>query len=917
MPLPRSVHVIAPAIALLLSLVQFPRAPSARAAIPSARDGPAVALADSLARDAERYVRAGRPREAEEPARRALRLAEAARETTLTLRALRWLAVAIGNQGRGAEMAETWERALAIAKRSGHLGSQGFAHLGIGYHALYLGRAAAALAEFRSARAAFERAGDPVWAAWALLGMGQAYDRARDYERSRDCYRRIVAGADPKRNPGLVASASNNLAVLEYLLGDPAAAAEAFRAAYATERDSALLADRVTEGTNLAICEAELGRFDDAAALLDTLLRVSREHGYGANETKVLLERGDLLRRRGWLNESARSLREAFDRSAGGLLKDHVESAAGLARTLADADSLRAAERVVADLVRRASAWPAFPHQAELDLLGGEMLVRAGRPAEALPLLARAERGAAARGLERDRVSALAWLGRAWRASGRRDSALATLTRGRELWERARGVMRDLEWREVYGGQSRALHGALIELALEGAGPEPATDRAAAAFDVLQQYKARTLRERMLGPWSPADAPAEGAASRAAITARELQHGVLRPGEIYLEVFTGADTTLLFAVTRESLRVAGLPPGLPARIARWRQALATPPGRGEGAARRAALERSARRLGDEVLAPFAHLLRDRASLVFCPDGELNLVPFTLLVAARGGEASGGRAAPTVTHVPSATVFARLRRAAVPATGVARGVLVVAPGRRGAGPRASGAATRLPGAEREARWLAAHFADVESREGAAGARALEPRDLARYEVLHFATHALADDQHPWRSGVRVGADPPADPYLRAAQLAATPLAASLAVVAGCESAGGRVLSGEGVQGLTAAFLGAGVPAVVASLWPVDDDATARLMREFYGRLARGRTVASALAEAQAALRERRATADPFFWAGFVVVGDPDVTPALRSRASWRGPALAACAFALAGLLAWAMGRRRARAAKDSA
>ena len=89
---------------------------------------------------------------------------------------------------------------------------------------------------------------------------------------------------------------------------------------------------------------------------------------------------------------------------------------------------------------------------------------------------------------------------------------------------------------------------------------------------------------------------------------------------------------------------------------------------------------------------------------------------------------------------------------------------------------------------------------------------------------------------------------------------------------CESAGGRILSGEGVLGLCGAFLSAGIPAVVATLWPVDDRTTAELMTVFYEELARGETVARSLRRAQMAIRQGHETGNPFFWAGFVLVGD---------------------------------------------
>jgi len=265
-------------------------------------------------------------------------------------------------------------------------------------------------------------------------------------------------------------------------------------------------------------------------------------------------------------------------------------------------------------------------------------------------------------------------------------------------------------------------------------------------------------------------------------------------------------------------------------------------------------------------------------------------------------------------VPSASVFARLRARARSSPHAGGRVLALAAGGAGARPPLRGAAA-------EVRWLAANFADVDLRlPGAGGSRLPTPGELGSYALLHLAAHTAVDDEHPWRSGVLLAPASPGERYLRASRIAATPLAARLAVLSGCESAGGRVLSGEGVQGLTAALLGAGVPAVVASLWPVGDRATEPLMKEFYGRLARGERVGAALSGAQGALRRRRATADPCFWAGFVLVGDPDVRVRLRARPGrgWRVAGLTGLSLAALLAVAWSWGRRagRRRAVTDA-
>jgi hypothetical protein len=100
-------------------------------------------------------------------------------------------------------------------------------------------------------------------------------------------------------------------------------------------------------------------------------------------------------------------------------------------------------------------------------------------------------------------------------------------------------------------------------------------------------------------------------------------------------------------------------------------------------------------------------------------------------------------------------------------------------------------------------------------------------------------------------------------------------------------------------LGAAFLSAGVPAVVVTLWPVDDRVSAALMREFYASLSHGKSVAAALRHAQLRIASRAATAHPFYWAGYVLLGDGGVKVVLERRFPWR-EFLAGLGFALLAL-----------------
>jgi CHAT domain-containing protein len=95
---------------------------------------------------------------------------------------------------------------------------------------------------------------------------------------------------------------------------------------------------------------------------------------------------------------------------------------------------------------------------------------------------------------------------------------------------------------------------------------------------------------------------------------------------------------------------------------------------------------------------------------------------------------------------------------------------------------------------------------------------------------------------------------------------------LVTLSACESHLGGFDPGAVYSSLSRAFIKAGVPAVVASLWKVDDDATRVLMDIFYRELAKGSSCAEALRQAQRTMRARPEYAQPFFWAPFVLMGD---------------------------------------------
>ncbi|HEY6804065.1 MAG TPA: CHAT domain-containing protein [Pyrinomonadaceae bacterium] len=150
------------------------------------------------------------------------------------------------------------------------------------------------------------------------------------------------------------------------------------------------------------------------------------------------------------------------------------------------------------------------------------------------------------------------------------------------------------------------------------------------------------------------------------------------------------------------------------------------------------------------------------------------------------------------------------------------------------------------------------------------------ELANYRVVHFATHGLINNEHPELSGIvfslfdQQGRSQ--DGFLRLHDIYNLRLPADLVVLSACSTGLGKDVRGEGLIGLTRGFMYAGASGVVASLWKVDDEATAELMKLFYeGLFKRGLSPAAALREAQLQMAQQKAWQSPYYWAGFVIQG----------------------------------------------
>ena len=159
--------------------------------------------------------------------------------------------------------------------------------------------------------------------------------------------------------------------------------------------------------------------------------------------------------------------------------------------------------------------------------------------------------------------------------------------------------------------------------------------------------------------------------------------------------------------------------------------------------------------------------------------------------------------------------------------------------------------------------------------ASRAAALNP-DLANSWIIHFATHSVIDVEHPELSGLVLSMvnreGHPIDGILRLLDIYKLKLPVELVVLSSDRAASGRQIRGEGLVGLSRAFMYAGVSAVLSTLNPAEDEATARFMQLFYASVVRGDAPAGAIRRAQMELYATKRWNSPRYWGGFIFQGD---------------------------------------------
>ncbi|HEX8180047.1 MAG TPA: CHAT domain-containing protein [Pyrinomonadaceae bacterium] len=839
---------------------------------------------------------------------------------------------------------DMYQQALALWQASNDQRGQALTLTAIGHLQSAQGEKQQALDYYQQALRLFPPQCDQIEHARLLNGLGFVYDELGEPQRALDYYQEALALFKSASHRRGVATGLLNVGEIQFALGAYTSALDYCRRALTMFH---ALADRRTEAfalKDIGSISAALGAHAEALVYFRRALALNRRGGDPREEASTLSRIGDTLFALGRASEArahyeraltlSRGVRDRFGETATLFSLAQVERARGdllAARTHAEAalklsDDLRAN---VASQELRTTYFASAHRQYELYV---DVLMQLSRQQPAADLAALALQ-ASERGRARSLLESLGEASADIRAGA--DAALA---------ERERALRQALNERAEK--QMQLLSAAHTEQAARTLAHE--IEQLTSDYeDVRAQIRVASPRYAALMQPRP-------------LTVPEMQQHVLDDETIMLEYALGTQRSYLWALTRAGLTSYELPgrAEIESAALRFYETLtAQQPLAGESAeAHHARTNAAAAQLADEsaalgrmLLGPVAGQLGS-SRLLIVPDGALQYVPFAALT-----EPVVNRAliiGHEVVSQPSASALALLRQEFTTRSPAPRPIAVLAdPVYEADDPRIAGRAEQTVTPELSETHRAfddagpAHAGEhiprlLASRAEADAIMAVAPRgglkalgfeatraaalgpELSRYRIVHFATHGLLNRQHPTLSGVVLSLvneqGRRQDGFLRLHDIYNMHLAADLVVLSACNTGLGKDVRGEGLIGLTRGFMYAGAAGVLTSLWKVDDEATAELMKQFYLELfERGQRPAAALRRAQLAVGAQTRWRAPYYWAGFVLQGEyrGRAAPAgWLSAHQWRttyvGGALGFVSLA-AGIFVVARRRRRAR------
>ncbi|QDA58419.1 CHAT domain-containing protein [Thermomonas aquatica] len=584
---------------------------------------------------------------------------------------------------------------------------------------------------------------------------------------------------------------------------------------------------------DLAIAFNYAGQLERAEQFADLALKYP-----GLNPTQVdgpaRKVIGDVRTRQGRYDEAIASYEEA-QRGSSDRFRPLVD--ASLANALILSGDLARARSTLDGLAEPADA----RQRAQLQRTRGRLLLAENKPAEALALYQALANAPADGDEDFYRAWALDGMSKSQAALGDEADAAKSLDQAIDVFDRARSQFRSDEFKMGLFSDLQNVFERAIRMHSKLGQP-------ALAFDISERSRSRALLDAVAGR-----AELKGDAGKA-LDAASLQK-MLQPDEVVVAYHALPDRLMAWVLSSDGVREAAFPVALKrddlARLVdAYRDALIK-------------LNPNAAKIGDQIgqllLAPLG--IEAGKRIVIIPHGPLHYLPFQAL--RLDGKYLIERN--PISIAPSISIAARLaeRTPTVAAQLLAFGNPTIDPN----------VADPLPGAEREVHELSQQFPGAKLFFKDEANKTNFTANAPQSRLVHIAAHAMADTLDPLHSKVLLADEHGQPNYLEAKDVLGMDLGnVAMIALSACESGLGRVDNGDEVLGFTRSFLSAGTSTLLASLWPVSDAATEKLMTTLYADLAKGEEVQDAMRDAQRTVMANPETSHPFYWAPFNLIGN---------------------------------------------
>jgi CHAT domain-containing protein/tetratricopeptide (TPR) repeat protein len=835
-----------------------------------------VGRIDQLFTECRQLVGSGNFGQVEAKGLEALALSRSINDKSRQSRALSYVALGAYHAGRIEEAIEPFKESAALAGAAGDVRQQFLALNSGGVLLQEAGRLEEALDFFNQSLDLCRKQPERRCESGILRNIGGVLIRAHEYDRAERVIQLSLKLARDHKLDVLEYGALMLLAQLENARGDYAQALRYIDLTVKFESTTGSAAAKYSARISKGVAARELGQYELAAQALKEALETARSQKIPIAEAEALNDIADLQLHQSKWSEAYSTAGEALllFRRAGANAFQEAEALYVLARAqreLGKVDEALAGLRLAMSLFERNRPF-ALPtesakagllsEQSEIFVAAIDILVSQGKGTEALTVSEQLHGRAFLDSLAEARADLNRVLPK--NLLQKEDSLLTRITTiQKELWQESTSAERTKQL----------------------------TTELTSAEDALAQFQIEVRSS------DPAYASLKYPVP---FTGERVQRELLNDETGLIEFVVGEEKSYAWFVSREKITQAVLPSRaeLNRLVGAYRKSLsesAPGPGVADSITK---LRVEGRELYKVLLQPFENRFGSLKKLIIVPDNVLSYLPFETLVAssARGRSNYYLLERFAITYAPSAAALAAVLATKRPNSTRAVFALgdpnyerfsenqakqsVNSPaesldevrGARGLDFR------KLPYTRTEVSNISGIFSSTGSTVllGAeANEQTLKSQKLSDYRYVHFAAHGLVDEQNPGRSGVVLSLSEPNrdDGILQVTEIMKLKLDADLVTLSACRTGLGRIVRGEGVLGLTRAFMYAGARTVVASLWNVNDSATAELMKVFYQNLKRGLTKDEALRQAKIQMLKgsHRSWRHPYYWAPFVLAG----------------------------------------------